>query len=555
MAVTTLASSGLFGLKYRHTIPVSPSNHPVIVEPWQRPSDWLSLPSVSAGSQTLVGLYAVYDHDANFVAFTFAGAYTVDWGDGTPTENIASGGQADHNYVFSALSSSTLTSGGYRQAIITVTMQVGETFTSANLNIKHNQTGLVTGYSTGWLDIVMAGSSVNSFTLGGTTPVLQRLLQQFEYVGTSAITNFTEAFRNCTRLGNVRGTTFTVGGTNFTSMFQSCTSLQVVPLFDTANGTNFSLMFASCVSLRAIPLINTASGTTFLGMFNGCGSLQTIPLLNTAAGIDFSTTFANCSSLRTVPLINTANATTLNSAFANCVSLQSVPIINTATCTDFNSMFNNCSTLRSVPALNTSVGIFFSGMFSGCSLLRSIPVLTTTNGTNFGSMFQNCTSMQSIPLLNTANGTSFVSMFQGCTALQTIPLINTASGTNFQSMFQSCTALQTIPLLVTSAGITFTSMFNGCTALQTIPLLDTTNGTTMTTMFSGCTSLAVGAMSGTKSTISYASCKLSATELDRIYTNLASGVVSKTITVTSNWGTTGDTPSIATAKGWTVTGS
>jgi hypothetical protein len=47
---------------------------------------------------------------------------------------------------------------------------------------------------------------------------------------------------------------------------------------------------------------------------------------------------------------------------------------------------------------------------------------------------------------------------------------------------------------------------------------------------------------------------LSATQLNAIYTNLASGVVSQTITVTGNWGAATDTPSIATAKGWTVTG-
>jgi hypothetical protein len=71
-------------------------------------------------------------------------------------------------------------------------------------------------------------------------------------------------------------------------------------------------------------------------------------------------------------------------------------------------------------------------------------------------------------------------------------------------------------------------------------------------MFINCRSLSKGAMSGTKETISYSACKLSGTELDAIYTNLAT-VTSKTITVSNNWGTATDTPSIATAKGWTVT--
>lgn len=148
-------------------------------------------------------------------------------------------------------------------------------------------------------------------------------------------------------------------------------------------------------------------------------------------------------------------------------------------------------------------------------------------------------------------------------------------------------------------------------------------------MFSSCPSLTYVNLVNTTQSISYASCKLSATQLDSIYTNLgyvgtgsvtfqvaantvtkaAHGLVegqftsfasitgttnitnatnyyvrnptantfqlsatktgaiidltgsdgtgtfvARTITVTGNYGVTSDTPSIATAKGWTVTG-
>ena len=46
---------------------------------------------------------------------------------------------------------------------------------------------------------------------------------------------------------------------------------------------------------------------------------------------------------------------------------------------------------------------------------------------------------------------------------------------------------------------------------------------------------------------------LSATALNEIYTNLAT-VTTQTITVSGNYGTASDNPSIATAKNWTVTG-
>jgi hypothetical protein len=59
-----------------------------------------------------------------------------------------------------------------------------------------------------------------------------------------------------------------------------------------------------------------------------------------------------------------------------------------------------------------------------------------------------------------------------------------------------------------------------------------------------------------KVSVSFANCKLSAADLNEIYTNLAdlTGLTGQTITVTGNYGTAGDDPTIATAKNWTVTG-
>jgi hypothetical protein len=77
-------------------------------------------------------------------------------------------------------------------------------------------------------------------------------------------------------------------------------------------------------------------------------------------------------------------------------------------------------------------------------------------------------------------------------------------------------------------------------------------------MFSTCTSLSkIGSGTsgnGPKFTFTVASCKLSAAALDALYTSLPT-VTGQTITVTGNVGIAADTPTIATAKGWTVTGS
>ena len=83
--------------------------------------------------------------------------------------------------------------------------------------------------------------------------------------------------------------------------------------------------------------------------------------------------------------------------------------------------------------------------------------------------------------------------------------------------------------------------------------MNTANGTNFSSMFTNCSSLQSIGCTNIAADISVANCSLSGPALDAIYANLATA--SKTITVTGNYGTASDTPSIATAKGWTVAGS
>jgi len=193
-----------------------------------------------------------------------------------------------------------------------------------------------------------------------------------------------------------------------------------------------------------------------------------------------------------------------------------------------------------------------SYLFFGCSSLQTVPALDTALGTNFTSMFAACYDLQFVPVLDTSSGTNFSNMFQYCYSLQQVPALDTSAGTNFSNMFQSCYALQQVPALDTSAGTNFSNMFQSCYALQQVPALNTSLGTNFTNMFQSCSALQWSDVYGGKYAISYATANLSAAALDNIYTNLGTASGAQTITVTGNWGTSGDDPSIATAKGWTV---
>jgi surface protein len=573
------------------------------VAPWVRNPSWPAC-EANSGDNRVRGLYAVWPDGGNFIAMNVAGAYTVDFGDGTTT-SYTSNAQANYEYSYSDtdlvgteapvtftdtgdLVSRTAhgytdgmqvqffnittttgivngqfyfvinatantfqvaaTSGGsalaltndgtgqllpYRIATVTITPQGGGTLTNINLFVKHNQAGLINGYVTGWLDLAYAASTITTLTLGASaTTVRHNYIERVRLNELGSITSFSALFRNLRKLQNVEIASTITTVLNMSSMFNSCSSLQTVPLFNTAAVTNMNQMFENNSSLQTAPLFDTAAVTSMIQMFNGCRSLQTVPLFNTAAVTSMVSMFAVCLSLQTVPLFNTSVVTDMSSMFSSCNALQTVPLFNTAAVTNMSNMFNSCSSLQTVPLFNTSAVTNIVAMFSSCNALQTVPLFNTAAVTSMSGMFQNCFSLKTVPLFNTSVVTDMSTMFNGCNALQTVPLFNTAAVTNMSNMFNSCNSLAAVPALtttaVTSSG-SFASMFNICNSLARIEAKDF------------------------RFTFSVASCKLSATALNEIYTNLPVAV-GQTITVTGNYGAATDDPTIATLKGWTVTG-
>ena len=497
------------------------------VAQWVRPTAWLALPSVT-GQQRFAGLHRI-DRESNFVALTAAGAYTVDWGDGTQT-NHSSNTTAQKQYDYATIPNTGEASLGYRQVIIQVYPQAGQNLTSLSLQVRHNQSGLST-YTPGWLEVAINGSNLATLNIGGTIPL--SYLEQAT-IGDHALTSAA-------------------------SLFWNCRELQSVPLFNTASVTNMNNMFNGCSSLTSVPLFNTASVTNMNNMFNGCSSLASVPLFNTAVATSMNNMFNGCSALTTVPLFNTVAVTSMNNMFNNCSALVTVPLFNTAAVTNMSSMFINCSALVTVPLFNTAAVTSMSNMFSSCGSLTTVPLFNTATVTSMGSMFSGCSALTTVPLFNTAAVTSMNNMFSNCSSLTTVPLFNTASVTDMANMFNGCAALTTVPPFNTAAVTSMSSMFNNCSALVTVPPFNTAAVTSMFNMFINCSSLSSVSLTGFfRAALNVAGCKLSAAALDALYTSLGTAngatVAERTITVTGNWGTASDDPTIATAKNWTVTG-
>ena len=626
-------------------ITFSGSNNKNFNNPTVTIGGWTPLPSVTAGDQKIVGAFAVYNDDSNYVSFQLTGCtYTVDWGDGT-TSGYTSGANAVKQYTQASYSGFTTQDDfrGYKTTIITATPTIaGTSFTAFNFNVRHPSVPAATNRSCNWLDLKMASSTVNSFTLSAFTPnIVLGLLEQFEYLGSNTISSMTYLFNNCRNLRNVSfnipsctdltlafSNCISLQNVNFTnttslvtatSLFSGCSSLRKGPVLDTRNVTSMANMFTGCWSLQSVPLYDTSKNTSMSNMFGNCYSLRTIPLFNTRNNTNLSNTFSTCYSLEVVPLLDTTNVTTFNSTFFGCTALKTIPPFNTSKSSDFTSTFSSCRALRLVPWLDTSRNAAFSSMFADCNSLETVPLFNTFRATTVASMFSNCHSLKTVPLFDTRAVTNMLNFFNNCYTLETVPLFDTSNVTTMSGMFSGCYHLKYVPLFDTRKVDNFSFMFNSCTKLQSCPQFDLSSASTLNSMFASCSSLkdiplftemgtaaavartstAFGSMfssctnlkniSGislasrnTAATTIYSSmfatCPnisrieakgfdqnldisnllLGSTALNEIFTNLgtvgASGSNTRTITITGNLGTGGSNRSIATAKGWAVTG-
>lgn len=475
---------------------------------WIRPSDWLAMTTVSATEQKFVGLFAVFDQPNNYIAVSAQGAYTVDWGDGSSPANFASGTVASNNYSYSSISSSTTTSRGYRQVLVTITMQAGQNFTTLDLTQPHPSNINNPGYNAPWLDIVVSGPNlVNVYTANAGTNGSRFLTVERIQVLSSSISTMNSQFTNNYAL-NVAyiKTSNTINDTR--SMFNACYNLKAAVLDFTVGATcNGSNMFLSCRSLRRSPAINFGASGQF---------------------------------------------TLLTAHFQGCLSLEEVYPYPTANCTSFASMFSSCVRLASAPAMNTSSATDVSNMFLGCQNLKYVPMYDLNGVTNMASMFNNCYSLESIPEFDFSTITDMNSAFNNCNRLKTLPTsLNSANAvTALNVTFNGCGSLTRLPTFNTSAVTNFTNAFSGCESVTQIPAYNANSATTIGTFMVTGRSVTKIDMTNVKVTLTLPSGQIQKTQMEDFFTNGLNRVTTtQTITLGTNPATVSYTKSTTFTSG------
>jgi hypothetical protein len=303
---------------------------------------------------------------------------------------------------------------------------------------------------------------------------------------TSAITDWREAFYNCSSISGTFPTFNTSAATDFYFAWFNCSGLTSFPFISSGSVANLNYAWYGCSGLTSFPLIDTSAATNFGQAWFGCTSLAVFPLLDTSAGTSFFQAWYNCSSLTSFPLINTAAGTNFTSAWFGCSSLTSFPLINTAAGTNFTSAWFGCSSLTSFALTNFSSATSLGSAFRNWSAFAStFPAITTSSQLTDLSYAWNANKMTSFAIPSDTSGvTNFIATWGGCTDLagtfsDVFGGLDTSSAENLAATWSQCSSLTgAFPLINTENVITFANTWQSCPNMSgTFPALNTAKGT------------------------------------------------------------------------------
>lgn len=352
---------------------------------WVRPSGWLALDTVGAGTNNFSGLFAVYENQKNVCTIQIAfpsGTKVINWGDGTTT-TASSATLYTKVYDYASLSSTILVDEfgyNYKMAVVNIPL-----ITCTQLYIERNTTATLinNGRTLGWLDIAFDCSTLTTLFMSinqGRCGILQRLLTY--NVGT--VVDFQLAF--CPNLKVLKFDFTKLSATASVSFANSFLETRdennnPIAVTNTALNGGFNVFATSRItklgniSLSAL----TSASSMFINQFNikQIGNCN-FPLVTTLANFQFSN-FA----LEEIGVITTSGSlTSINNSFYDCRLIQDIEITNCSNVVTVGSAFLNCNSLTR---------LILTGMTRGftvddCNMsATSINALFTSLGTASGA--------------------------------------------------------------------------------------------------------------------------------------------------------------------------
>ena len=321
---------------------------------WVRPSDWPAMPTSAA--QEVDILAAVWNNGSNYCALSVtvsSGTFTVNWGDGTAAQTYTSGSTASYQYSYSASGLGSLTSEGYKTAVIKITPTTGGATITALDTGKRNS--LLSGSASNpWLDMQINASSLTTVSISASA-INSEYLQRCNIVAIGAVTSLQNCFYGCSALQSF---TFPSGSltavTNISYCFQNCYALQSVtfPAIPAAANVTFSNGSAS---------IGWAANNLYAGQAIRFATTGALPTNFTAGTIYYVSATGLGANNFQVSATNGGGVITAGSAGSGT---QSATILPLAAITNAGTAFSSCGSLADIE--NCAIPVTFS--VASCNL-------------------------------------------------------------------------------------------------------------------------------------------------------------------------------------------
>jgi hypothetical protein len=369
-------------------------------------NDWLIIGDLKPSAPPAFRMLAP---DAATSSFTVAvemnsGEATIDWGDGSAVESLASG-------VYSLAS----ISGG----------------------VSHNYSGVIGGVS-----ISVSGDIKRIKIVGsGVTEIMDFGVGIEHYM------------LNSSDLVAVPGTIPSLV-TDCTAMFAGATSFnQPITIPDSATDCN-SMFYGAASFNQSITIPDSVTDCSL--MFYGAASFnQPITISNSVT--DCNGMFAEATSFNQ-PIVIPSLVTACNSMFSSATSFNQ-PIVIPSLVTDCSGMFSSATSFNQpivIPSLVTDCFVMF---YEATSFNQ--PIVIPSLVTNCNSMFANATSFNQ-PITISNSVTDCNSMFTNATSFnQPITISNSVTDCSF--MFSSATSFNSMVMLSTPNVLIMDGMFNNAT--------------------------------------------------------------------------------------------
>ena len=463
-------------------------------------------------------------------------------------------------------------------------------------------------YTLGYIDLPALPACTN-YSSAFTSCFALTSFNLKSFTSTAQTINLSTMFGACASLVNVNFPSTAVAGTvlNAASLFAGCGSLLTFT-FPEVDISGLNLTFNNCFNLQSVSLPTSCpSLTTMATTFNGCNSLPqiTFPTGVTSGTIALNNTFVNCYSLSSVTIPNSYNINTLASTFTNCFNLVTCNLPNNSqnSITSFQGTFQYCTALLNLTLPTSMTGVTtITNTFNNCSSLEYVALPATMNScTTMSGTFSGCNNLisatgpTSVTALSTIGtvisgspvlknfvypATIGVTIGNIGTAITptpgtetiTFPTTQTTGITSLNNLFNylpGLTGAFNVDKLgnnsaVATVYLTGTSIMGANQPARRLLSLDFTckfstfifNGTATKTMALNSLRLrnsGSGQYAGSSPHINVSYTSLGTAALNQLFTDLPT-IVSKTINITGTPGAATCTRSIATAKGWTVTG-